>query len=157
MVKLNDLAILKSDQLLQLFSATDLDAAFDAAARKSSAVVAEFTATVANAEIDAPIAIEAAVEFLIPPESTGLFIAEFDDQLMRRSLGYAAGRHRGDLGPAVVQVVDAGAFHQWRIAGRRSDHLHDNFTWSLTRDYLEGVINQSKKGWREIARLDWEF
>jgi len=90
MVKLNDLAILKSDQLLQLFSATDLDAALDAAARKSSAVVAEFTATVADAEIDAPIAIEAAVEFLIPPESIGLFIAEFDDQLMRRSLGYAA-------------------------------------------------------------------
>jgi hypothetical protein len=157
MVKLNDLAILKSDQLLQLFSATDLDAALDAAARKSSAVVAEFTATVANAEIDAPIAVEAAVEFLIPPESIALFAAEFDDQLMRRSLGYAAGRHRGDLGPAVVQVVGAGAFHQWRVAGRRSERLHDQTTWCLTREYLEGVMHQSQKGWREIARLDWEF
>jgi hypothetical protein len=117
--------------LPELLTAVDLDSAIDGAARRASAVVAEFAAAVMSVGLTP--AIEFAVEFFVPPMAIEAFAEELDDQLMRLSFGYAAARHRGELGAPVIRLVAPGAFHQWRSAARRMSRAQAEVRWPFAR------------------------
>jgi hypothetical protein len=127
-----------------------LDQAVDYAARVSHAAVGEFLAAPADITGPACPAIEIAVEFFVPPTSAEQFADELERAMVRRSLHYSAARRSGLAGPLQLQVLPAGAFHQWRKAWTIDATAQHNRRWAADRQLLDGILRQARIGWREF-------
>ena len=144
------------DRLAELFTAEQLDAAIDRAARGSSSAVAVFAAAPVDCWGDGigtegVAAIEFVVEFFVPPASLDLFHRELEAQLLILSPRYVTGRYRGEFGPCALHSISAGIFHQYRVTCRASSDDQRDSRWSRDRLLLDGVLHQSRTGWRELG------
>jgi hypothetical protein len=128
-----------------------LDEAVDYAARVCKAVVGEFLAAPGGG---GQRAMEVAIEFLVPPSSVERFAEELDRAMVRRSLGYSADRREGRTGAAQVTVLPSGAFHQWRAAWRQDARVQRARRWSVTRQFIDGIVQQARTGWRETSAFE---
>jgi hypothetical protein len=137
--------------LLTVVSVELLDRAVDAAARLSQATIAEYVAAPMAARRDDRAAIEVAVECFVPPAEADELARRFEHALQQRSPAYAAGRMDGRFDPAIVHMLPAGVFHQWRHVWRLSEQAIREGRWTLDRGVLDGVLDQAARGWREVA------
>lgn len=144
------------DRLSDLFSAEQLDAAMDRAARACSAAVAVFAAAPVDCWGDGTgsegvAAVEFVIEFFVPPTSLEQFHRELEAQLLLVSPRYVTGRYRGEFGPCAVHTISAGTFHQYRVICRNSAAEQREGRWSRDRMFLDGILHQSRTGWRELG------
>ena len=144
------------ESLAQMFTPEQLDAAMDRAARCPRATVAVFAAAPIEgwADQDAAegfAAIEFVVEFFVPPASLELFHRELEGQLLRLSPRYTLGRYRGEFATCGLHAIAAGTFHQYRITCRTSAADQRDSRWSPDRLLLDGILHQSRTGWRELG------
>lgn len=126
----------------------DLESAVAAAARATSAVVADYVAAPTDLQRDG---VELAVDFLVPPTDE----AAFRDAL-ERALASAGSRPPArphPRGRIVVHAVPAGAIHQWRVAWRYAEEELPAFRWTGNRATLEGVLRLARVGWRESGLI----
>lgn len=93
-------------------------------------------------------AVEAAIDFLVPPRDLSLFAQAMDHHLMSLCPAYATHRYGGLLDMPLVRRVPAGTVHQWRHIWKKSQRCP--LGWSTTRDSLDGVLHQEQVGWREL-------
>jgi hypothetical protein len=137
--------------LCELIDLRQIDDAFDYAALVSRATVGEFLAAPAPSPDAAPLAIQVAVEFFVPPASLDAFASELDRAMTRRSLGYAFARRTAQVSPARLVSIPPGTFHQWRSTFHVAPHRQHALRWSADRTLLDQVLAQARHGWREWA------
>jgi hypothetical protein len=141
-----------AQRLAGTFTAEQLDMAMDIAARASEAVVSIFAAAPLDCwEKNESVAIEFAVEFMVPPSSLDLFHRGLEAQLHRISPRYLTGRYRGEISLSVLRCIPGGAFHQHRIiCGSTADDQRDA-RWSPDRGLVDEIVHQAQIGWRDSA------
>ncbi len=130
----------------------DLRRAIDTAARQCGALVNEFVMATdwrSGAMDSSERAIELAVEFLVPPVSGGQFSLALDATLMGCDGCYRDLRQRNMIDKPVIYMVAPGAFHQWRVSRRREAAVDQRVGGLPGREALDGVVMQSRIGWRE--------
>lgn len=144
------------DRLAGLFTPADLDRVIDRAARACKCVVAVFAAAPAHCWNEhcaggECVAVEWAVEFLVPPASLETFHRELEAQLLRASQAYVVGRSRGLFAPCILRNVPGGTFHQHRVAAKCDGPMTDaDHRWSADHGYVGAVLHQARIGWHEI-------
>ena len=95
------------------------------------------------------VAVQVAVEFLVPPVSVEFFRMGLDLQLSERSVAYAQGRRTGQLAAPLIWTVPSGTFHQWRVAWRHSDQEQRSARWSPHDQWVQSILQQARVGWRD--------
>jgi hypothetical protein len=141
-----------TQRLAGTFSAEQLDMAMDIAARSSEAIVSIFAAAPLDcSEKNESVAIEFAVEFMVPPCSIDLFHRALEAQLLRISPRYLTSRYRGEFRPSVLRCIPGGAFHQHRVVCGATAREQRDARWSLERGLVDGITHQARIGWRDSA------
>jgi hypothetical protein len=143
-----------SERLAEVFTAEQIDAAVDRAARASRCTVAVFAAAPAECWEDdgrSGACAEFVIEFFVPPASVELFHRELEAQLLLASRRYVTGRYRGDYLPCSVHAVEAGTCHQYRIATRMAADELREARWSQRRELIDALLHQARTGWREAG------
>ncbi len=140
--------------LADLLTSEQLDIAMDRAARASRATVSVFAAAPVDHWDEKKLegglaAVEFVVEFFVPPSSMDLFHRELESQLLQASPQYVEGICCGEFAPSVLHSILVGTFHQYRITCRTSAAEQRQFRWSRDRILLDGVLHQSRTGWKE--------
>jgi hypothetical protein len=145
-------------ELFEMITVDQLDAAVDRAARLVSGTVAVFLAAPAIAA-DARAGncdracIEFAIEFFVPPTEPADLPVALDRAISQRCSRYANARRKGEAVGPIVHIVAPGSFHQWQVAWRGAEVLPIAERWSAERSTLCNLLRQAEMGWRELLAL----
>ncbi len=140
--------------LVKMLTQLQLDRAMDRAARASASTVALFIAAPLELSVTPKFTrIEFAIEFFVPPVSMIEMETELDRGLMYESPAYKTVRRGRQLLPPSIQVIPAGAFHQWRMAWNYEEPLPANERWSSHRQTMDSLLQQIRVGFRELLAV----